>query len=76
MAANKTDIYVAKESGSADVKGETYVFHKGITRVRAGHPLLKANPQYFEPIEFHVTYEYGKGHDVEQATAAPGEQRG
>jgi hypothetical protein len=64
------DIYVATESGSCEVAGENHVFVKGITRVRAGHPLLKAVPDYFKPIELEVHY------DVEQATAAPGERRG
>lgn len=35
--------------------------------VREGHPLLRSNPDKFEP--FTVTYE------VEQATAGPGEKR-
>ena len=63
-------IYVAKESFACDVDGENYQFHKGRTRVRASHPAVKANPDYFEPVELEVHY------DVEQATAAPGERRG
>lgn len=55
-----TEIYIATESGSADVKGETFVFVKGQTRVRAGHPLLKAVPDYFTPVETTVTYEHGQ----------------
>lgn len=72
MPARKTTgaIYVAIESGFAEVKGQLYQFTKGVTRVRAGHPLLKDHGVFFEPVDEHVTYE------VEQATAAPGEKRG
>jgi len=66
----KGDIYVATESGTCDIKGRQYPFTKGVTRVRAGHELLKACPDYFELVSEHVHY------DVEQATAAPGEKRG
>lgn len=68
--ANKSDVYVAKESGSAEVNGETLTFTRGITRVRAGHPLLKGRESLFAPVDDTVHY------DVEQATAAPGEKRG
>jgi hypothetical protein len=37
--------------------------------VRAGHPLLKGRMEHFEPVESFGRF------DVEQATAAPGEQR-
>lgn len=70
MPAKKTEIYVAIESGSVEIKGETCVFVKNVTRVRAGHPLLKAVPDYFAEVEDAVHY------DVEQATAVPGEKRG
>jgi hypothetical protein len=72
MAArtNKPDVYVARESGSAEVDGQVLTFVRGITRVRAGHSLLKGREHLFEPIDDSVHY------DVEQATAAPGEKRG
>ena len=72
MPAKKTEVYVAKESGHAEIEGVPYVFHKGITRVRAGHPLtkIKGFENIFEPVDEAVHY------DVEQATAAPGEKRG
>lgn len=54
------EIYIAVESGSCDIKGESFTFARGVTRVRAGHPLLKAVPDYFEPIDDHVTFEHGK----------------
>jgi len=72
MAAprSKGDVFVANTSGSAEVNGQVLTFTKGITRVRAGHPLLKGRESLFDPIDDHVHY------DVEQATAAPGEKRG
>jgi hypothetical protein len=71
MAAKKTEeVYIATQSGVAEIKGEPLVFTKGVTRVRHGHPLLKAIPEAFEPVNDHVHYE------VEKATAAPGEKRG
>jgi hypothetical protein len=69
-ASKNGDVYIAKESGSAEVDGRTLTFTKGITRVRAGHPLLKGREGLFEPVDDVVHY------DVEQATAAPGEKRG
>lgn len=64
------DIYVARESGSTLAGGEVHVYVKGVTRVRAGHPLLLAVPDYFEPMDRGVHY------DVEDATADPGRLRG
>lgn len=63
----KDEIYVANESGSCEIKGEFYVFRKGETRVRGDHPILKAVPDYFEPVDQSVSFE--------TATAAPGEKR-
>ena len=62
------DIYVARESFATTLDGENLSVKRGITRVRDGHPLLKANPNRFEPLEVH--------YDVERTTAAPGEKRG
>jgi len=39
----------------------------GVTIVREGHPLLDGRESLFRELEVH--------YDVEQATAAPGEQR-
>lgn len=59
-AAKKTGaVYIATASGSAEVKGETMPFVRGVTRVREGHALLKAVPDYFEPVEDHIHYEHG-----------------
>jgi hypothetical protein len=63
-------VFVAKESGSAEVDGAQLTFTKGVTRVREGHPLLTGREQLFEPIDESVHY------DIETATAGPGEKRG
>jgi len=63
-----SDVYVAKESFTTNLDGQEVVISKGVTRVRAGHPLMKGREALFELLE--VQY------DVEQATSAPGEQRG
>lgn len=63
-----TDIFVAKESFTVTLNGESIQVNQGRTRVRAGHPLLKGREMYFEPL----TVQY----DVETASARPGERRG
>ena len=60
-------IYVANSSGVIKVDGEVYRYSKGQTRIRAGHPILRAIPDKFAPLALD--------YDVEQATAAPGEKR-
>ena len=68
--AKKVDVFIANESGACQLGDDHYTFVKGVTRIRAGHPLLEANPQYFEPVDESVHY------DIEHATSAPGEKRG
>jgi hypothetical protein len=63
------DLYVAKVGFAAELDGERIIVNQG-EKVRAGHPLLRAQGEYFEPVDTTVQY------DVEQATAAPGEKRG
>lgn len=63
-----SDIYVAKESFATELDGQSVIVQKDVTRVRAGHPLLKGRENLFELLS--VQY------DVEQATSKPGEQRG
>ena len=70
MPLRDDEVYVARESGASLVGGETHTFTKGVTRVRRGHPLLDAVPDYFEPIDRSVHY------DIEDATADPGRRRG
>ena len=63
----KAELYVATTSGSCEIKGQTYFFFQGQTRVAHGHPLLKACAEYFKP-------DAGLG-IIETATKAPGEKR-
>ncbi len=63
-------VYIARESFAAEVEGVPVVVRKGITRVRAGHPLLDGREHLFEPADDRADFE------VEQATARPGEKRG
>jgi hypothetical protein len=64
-------VFVANETGSTEIDGDHFSFHKGQTRVVEGHPLLKQCPELFSPAEDDVTY------DIEQATKSPrGKRRG
>ena len=63
----RTDILVAKESAILEYNGAPVVIRKGVTRVRAGHPMLRGHEHLFEPLDVH--------YDIEEATAAPGERR-
>jgi hypothetical protein len=58
-------VFVATETGSTEIDGELYSFHRGLTRVVEGHPLLKQCGGLFAPAEEHVTY------SPEQATESP-----
>jgi hypothetical protein len=70
MAQTKGNgVYVATETFACEVDGEPIMVHKGVTRVRSGHALLKGNAEKFEPVDLHVEF------DVEAASAAPGEKR-
>lgn len=66
----KGEMLVATESFSCRYEGADHAFVAGQTRVRDGHPILKNIRHLFKPIEAH--YEH---HQVEAATAAPGETR-
>ena len=69
MAKKKgPEIYVANSSGVVKIDGKLHNYYAGTTRVRAGHPLLKAAPGKFKPMELD--------YEVEQATSAPGKKRG
>lgn len=61
-------ILVAIDSFSRRFEGADHSFQKDVTRVRAGHPILKGIEHLFKPIEAH--------YEVEAASAAPGEKRG
>lgn len=61
-------LYVAKVGFACELDGERIIVNKG-ERVREGHPILRVQEEFFEPVDTTVHY------DVEQATAAPGEKR-
>jgi hypothetical protein len=61
-------VLVASESFSAELNGEVFTIHKGITRVSDDHPLAKTYPDFFKAQDVH----FGT---VEVATQAPGEKR-
>lgn len=63
-------VYIAKDSGAAEIDGQPMIFVKGKTLVREGHPLLTAVPDSFQLVDDAVHY------DVEATSAAPGEVRG
>ncbi len=65
--ADSNTIYVAKESFATTLDGEEIVVRKGVTRVRAGHSLLRGREAFFEPLSIQ--------YDTEKATAAPAEVR-
>lgn len=46
-------IYVCKESAVFQYDGDQVLVRKGETRVREGHPILKAHPELFEPLKVH-----------------------
>ena len=66
---SEPQVFIARESGVARVEGQDMVFVKNVTRVAAGHPVLKVCPDLFVPAEPHRVFR------IEQATAAPGEKR-
>lgn len=50
-------VFVAIESFGCEVDGNEFNVSKG-ERVREGHPVLRAQPQNFEPADRHVDYEW------------------
>jgi hypothetical protein len=51
MALRSHKLYVAIDSGVAEVDGRTCTFSAGKTRIPAGHLLLRKNAVFFEPLE-------------------------
>lgn len=78
-----SEIFVAKTGAVFDHDGERVVLRPGITRVAAGHPILRGREHLFEPLTVHYGLEPDEPEDetasdgspVEQATARPGEKR-
>lgn len=50
------DIYIAQSSGVVKIRNERVRYFAGRTKVRAGHPLLRARPDAFAPmaLDFEV----------------------
>lgn len=67
--ANEPQFYTATTTFATELDGLPVVVHRN-ENVRAGHPLITANPQNFKPVELSTRWE-----TVEAATAAPGEKR-
>lgn len=64
----KTDIYIANQDFVTTIDGKRRKFTRNQSTVRAGHEILRRVPKrFFRLMEVD--------HDVEQATAAPGEKR-
>jgi hypothetical protein len=64
----ESPMLVATTDAVIDVEGVPFYLKRGVTRVRADHPLAVSHPRLFKPVDAHYT--------VEQMTAAPGEKRG
>ena len=60
-----TEVYVATKTAHLTDDGSRVLVRKGVTRVRAGHPLLAAYPNLFAPVTEGVRF------DVETAKAEP-----
>lgn len=63
-------ILIARETFATQIGDESIVVQKDITRVRADHPVVKANPDAFVEVDDKVLP------DIEDATATPGRKRG
>ena len=60
-------IFVALKTSVIHIDGKAHVVHKGVTRVREGHPLLEGREEMFAPIDCD--------YEVEEARAKPGRPR-
>jgi hypothetical protein len=60
---------IATDTGVVEIDGVPYSFTRGVTRLRADHPIVKAAAHVFKPIDSSYP-------EIEQMTAAPGEKRG
>jgi len=65
-----TESFACQLPAGPNGRMQEFVVLRGKTRVAAGHPLVKANPRYFEPAEAGLTYRA-----EEAAVPAPGMRR-
>jgi hypothetical protein len=52
------DVWVATRTGVCQHDGVEYSFVTGKTRVREGHPLLRARRDSFEPEIYRIDYDW------------------
>lgn len=69
MTKTTTEMLVALDTGTVEIDGTPYQVQRGVTRLRADHPIVRSAPGLFGPLQSSYP-------EVEQATAAPGERRG
>jgi hypothetical protein len=75
MSSDTPEFYSATTTFTTEIDADgsgrmsPVVVHRG-ENVRAGHPLIDANPHYFTPVELTTRWDV-----IEQATAKPGEKR-
>ena len=63
-----TDVYVAKKNAYVTLDGADVRLKKGVSRIAADHPLVKAHPDLFEPAGTDTRF------DVRDTTARPKKQ--
>lgn len=59
------DVYIANSTFACDLDGAPVIVHRGVTRVRAGHPLFERYKSNFDLVDTAIEF------DIEEATAAP-----
>lgn len=59
------DVYIANETFACELDGAPVIVHRGITRVREGHPLHQRYAGNFDKVETDIEF------DIEEATAPP-----
>ena len=70
-------IYVAKRAAMVFYEGRRIMVKKGMTTIREGHPILKANPDLFQPlnVDFETAGPVSVPRVVEEATDVPNQPR-
>lgn len=59
------DVYIANSTFACDLDGAPVIVHRGVTRVRAGHPLFERYKDNFDLVDTAIEF------DIEEATASP-----
>lgn len=58
------DIVTPKETFQVEYEGAPVLLRAGVTRVRAGHPIMNGNESRFEHVSDHVDYEVDETHSM------------